>query len=171
MVYMTTLGKTPETYASNAAIVAACWQVLRQELRTETRSGWCLRFVREVVQHAYGLSHGQFYTAYRVAVTSSAPGRTLSAEPWASDLEASMKQLGYGVSLAQRLPGDIVFNWRLAAPYGHIAILMDSNTVLELSYRHSRPRSYKIRGGIVLTPLELFAPTLLARLPNPLHSS
>lgn len=129
-----------------------------------SRRGWCLQAVRLVVERALGLPPGGFYSRYGVARTTGAPGRT-DPSWWASDLEASMKRLGASVPFAARLPGDLVFSHRLAAPVGHVGILVSRGTILEVTDPRRRPRAFA-RGDVCLTPWGSWEPTLVARLPE-----
>lgn len=128
------------------------------------RPGWCLQAVRLVVEHALKLPPGGFYTRYGVARTERSIGRT-DWSWWASDLEASAKQLGLAVPFAARLPGDLVFSHELAAPIGHVAILATHGAMLEVTDPRRRPTSLT-RGAICLTPWDTWSPTLVARLPD-----
>ena len=86
------------------------------------------------------------------------------ADPWTSDLESSMKYLGYGVKSEDRQPGDLIFNWRGAKPYGHVGLLLEHGQVLENIKTSYRPKSIHLGRHLSLTPLENFSHTLIARL-------
>lgn len=151
--------------ANNRAIVRSAWKAAREDLKVETRPGYCLRTIRQIVQDAFEINHQQFYDRYRITVTTASPERTMSDVPWAADVERTMKIRNYALPLAYIKGGDIVFNYNAAAPVGHIAIMLDKNTVLENVDIRSRKHSVLLQSGLVLTPREHFEITLVARLP------
>ena len=132
--------------------------------------GWCLQFVRTVVEHALGWRSREFYARYLVAGTTRRPGTdaerltAAKGDPWASDAERSMKRLGFAVPLEDRHPGDLVFNHTAAVPVGHVGVLLDHSTVLELIDARFRPDSVLLPGSLALTRLESRPWTLCARL-------
>jgi hypothetical protein len=84
--------------------------------------------------------------------------------PYASDFEASMKALGFQIAMKDRRPGDLIFNWEAAKPYGHIGVLLDYILVLENIYHRFRSSSLLLNPHMAITPLEDFKHTLIARL-------
>lgn len=149
-----------------AAVAAANKQVpgLPQE------SGYCLKFVRLVVE--WGLFEGrtEFYKRFLVAGTSKrggTPAERLSEarlDPWAADLEASAKALGWAVPSAFRRPGDLVFNHAAAAPVGHVGILLSRGMVIEQIHPSYRPGSIHLaHGSLSITPFASRPWTLVAR--------
>lgn len=150
--------------ANNRAIVRSAWKAARGELHVETRAGYCLRTVRQIVQDALAIDHGEFYSRYRITVTTAAPKRTLADTPWAADVERTMKIKGYHLPPAYLRQGDIVFNHTAAAPVGHVGIMLDDHTVLENVDIGSRDASIKLPSGLVITPRSHFKITLVARL-------
>lgn len=156
---------------SNRRIVNAAWLAARGKLPGAPRTpGKCLAFVRVVVEYALGWHSHDLYADYLVAGTTRRPGSDAErleearADPWASDMEASCKQLGWAVPKAERLPGDLVFNHAAAIPYGHIGVLLDESTVLELIDAQYRPGSLHLPGSLALTPLESRSWSLVARI-------
>ncbi len=136
--------------------------------------GWCLRVVRLIVEHALFENRYEMYSRWLVAGTTARPGtdaervRAARANPFASDFEASMKQLGLTVPMFEREPGDLVFNHKLASPYGHVAVLMTRDLALENINPRSRPTGIRLPvANLVLTPVESVEWTLCARLPDP----
>lgn len=151
--------------ANNRAIVSSAWQAAKGELIVETRAGYCLRTVRQIVQHALAINHHDFYGKYRTTVTTAAPQRTLNHTPWAADVERTMKLKGYHIPPSYVQQGDIVFNHNAAPPIGHVGIMLDDNTVLENVDIRSRKHSVMLPSGLVITPRKYFTMTLVARLP------
>src|SRR5690606_13371980 len=135
-----------------------------------TQAGLCLAFVRSVVERACFNGRWEFYPRYLVAATTrrrGTPEERLAAarsEPWAADAEASMKQLGFAVPSLFRRPGDLVFSWKAAPPYGHVGILLNRSTIVELVNPAYRPRSVHLPGNVSLTPYGDWPVTLVARL-------
>ena len=148
----------------NAAIRAAAWQAARGEISVPKQSGLCLQLVRLIVERALFEGRYEFYDRYLVERTTQGREGRSDWTPWASDLEASMKKLGYAVPLGERQPGDLIFNHQAAAPIGHVAVLIDRDTVLENINPAYRPKSVHLGRYLSLTPLEHFRRTLLARL-------
>lgn len=134
------------------------------------KPGLCLAFVRAIVERAYYGGRWMFYSRFLVAGTTRRPGdeaeRLDAAErdPWAADIEASMKALGLAVPALLRKPGDLVFNHNAAKPYGHVGVLLNRCTIVELIDPDFRPRSVHLPGNISLTPYGDWPVTLVARL-------
>ena len=151
----------------NEQIRAAAYAAARGELLVPSSSGMCLALVRIVVERALWEGRREFYRRYLVAETSMRDGKDKGnalTDPWANDLAASMKALGYGVELEDRQPGDLIFNWKGAKPYGHVGLLLEHGQVLENIRVSYRPKSIHLGRHLSLTPLELFSYTLIARL-------
>jgi hypothetical protein len=138
-----------------------------------TRPGLCLAFVRVVAEHALKVPSHEFYTKFLVAGTTrrgGTPQQRLAearADPWASDLEASAKQLGFAVPGLLRAGGDLVFNHLASEPVGHVGILLDRNWVVESVDPRYRPDSINLPGCLSLTPYGSRGWTLVARLREP----
>lgn len=133
--------------------------------------GWCLMTVRLIVEHAFSWPNGGFYDRYLVAGTSTRGGtprerlQEAMKDKWAADIEASMKKLGFAVPALLRQPGDLVFNYRAAAPIGHVGILLTRDIVLENIRPSYRPQSIILsHGSLALTPYSSQPWTLTARL-------
>lgn len=130
--------------------------------------GYCLQFVRMVIENAMGWPSHRFYEKYLVAATSARGGDGLyaldaaRADPWAADMEASVKALKWAVPFAERQAGDLIFNHKAARPVGHVGILLTEDMVIENIKPSYRPKSIHI-GVISLTPLRYFPYTLVAR--------
>lgn len=155
----------------NDRIASAAWLAARGQLPGVPRTpGLCLKFVRVVIEHALGWHSHDLYATHLVAGTTNRPGtdeerlEEAKADPWAADMERSMKQLGFAIKAAYRQPGDVVFNHAAAKPYGHVGVLLDTNTVLELIDARYRPGSILLPGSLALTPLQSRPWTLCARL-------
>jgi hypothetical protein len=139
----------------NLKIVKACWEVVQGSLVTEGRGGFCLRFVRQVVEHAYGWKAGDFYRRFHTHTVEE----NTTTEPWARDLERSMRSNGMAVKDPQA--GDMIFDYKRAKPYGHVALMLSNSMVLELS----PTRRGFARGNINLVTLkEWGTPTTVIRL-------
>ena len=152
---------------TNERITRAAWAALKGDYPTETRPFFCLKFVRQVVEHALEQPSGDFYQRFLVRASSRKPeGTNPLLDPWAVDLEASVKHLGLAVPLEERRPGDLLFNYEAAKPYGHVAILLEHDLVAENIAPKYRPKSGIFPGSKALTPLEHFPLTLIARLPE-----
>ena len=139
----------------NLKIVRAAWEVIQGSLPVERRTGFCLRVVREIVEHAYGWKPGEFYDRYRTTKVEE----NHTHEPWARDLERSMRNAGLAVPAPQA--GDLIFNYKLGWPYGHVAVMLSHTMVLE----NSSVRRGFSRGNINLVTLkEWGTPTTVIRL-------
>ena len=136
----------------NLAIVLAATLALNGRV-AEPTPNYCLRLVREVVEHALGWEP---YTFYAVFWTHRVE-QNRTAEPWARDLERSLRAAGYAVRVGQA--GDLVFNHQLAWPYGHAGILITPNLVLDVWPHATGP-------PLRLVPIAEWAPTTIIRLPG-----
>lgn len=149
-----------------AAVAAANKQVpgLPQE------SGYCLKFVRLAVEWALFEGRSEFYKRYLVAGTSKRGGtpaeRLAEArqDPWAADMEAAAKALGWAIPSAFRRAGDLVFDHSAAAPVGHVGILLSRGMVIEQIHPRFRPTSIHLsHGSLSITPYAARPWTLVAR--------
>ena len=115
---------------------------------------YCLRFVRQVVEHAYGWAPMEFYRQFWTHTVEE----NRSGEPWARDLERSLRNAGFQVH--EPAAGDLVFNYRSAWPKGHAGVMLSDVLVLDVwpSVRGSSLR---------VTPVWVWAPTTVIRLPDP----
>lgn len=153
-----------------AAVAAANGKVPR----LPQKSGYCLMFVRLVVEWAlFGGKDGEFYRRYLVAGTSGRGGtptanlKAAQSDKWAADIEASAKKLGWPAPAILRKPGDLVFNHAAAAPVGHIGILLTRDVVLENIHPSFRPDSIHLsHSSLSITPYASRPWTLVARLPG-----
>ena len=134
----------------NKAISFTAFQVLSGKLVVDARPYYCLSTVRGVIEAAMGWCWGEFYKRYLI---TKADG-TDPNEPAARDMQKSLRQLGYDVKPEDRQAGDIITNWKLAYPYGHIAILLTKDLILENSPTH-RPGAYR-NGELSITPYSAF---------------
>lgn len=155
--------------STNDRIRTAAYQAAAGKIDMPDRPGLCLTLVRLVIEAALFDGRYELYDRFLVAGTSRRTGDDVGnhrADPWAADLEASVKELQLNVPIFDRLPGDIVFNHLAAAPYGHVGILVERGLVLE-NIRHAyRPDSVHLDPHMALTPFEHFPITLVARLPE-----
>jgi hypothetical protein len=117
----------------NQKIARSALDVLAGTLKIETRPWFCLRAVRQIVQAATG---ADFYGRYLVKETSMREGKHVGNsrnDPWAADIESSLRHLGLSVKPEDMRAGDIVCSWKSAKPYGHIGIALGPDLVLENS--------------------------------------
>ena len=114
---------------------------------------YCLRFVRQVVERAYGWPAYEFY---RVFWTHRVEENRTS-EPFARDLERSLRNAGLQVDTPQA--GDLVFNHRVAWPYGHAGVMLSDVLVIDA---WPNPRGPPLR----VTPVWDWNPTTIIRLPD-----
>lgn len=130
-----------------------------------------MKAVRVILEKALGLEPHELYARYLVAGTTRRHGsdreRLAAArvDPWAADMEASFKKLSMGVPYSERMPGDLVFDHNAAAPFGHVAVLLDRDTIVENIDPRFRPASLHLRhGSLSVTPLWERRWTLVVRL-------
>jgi hypothetical protein len=126
------------------------------------RRGYCLMLVRLIVEGALGWSDGDLYRRFGVARTTRGAATRTDWSWFAADMEASAKRLGWPVPVADRRAGDLVFSHELAAPVGHVAVLLTPSLMLEAADPARRPRAFS-RGDLCITPFGAWEPTLVAR--------
>jgi hypothetical protein len=148
----------------NDAIARAAWKAARGEITVPGSPGNCLAVVRLIIEAALWGGREEFYRRYLVARTSRGHETRTDWVPYAADIEASMKLLRYAVPFEERRAGDLIFNHRLAAPVGHVGLLLDRSSVLENTTPKNRPHSLLLGRSLCLTPVEHFETTLVARL-------
>lgn len=135
-----------------------------------TTPGLCLAFVRVVVEKGLGLPSRELYRRWLVAGTTFRPGddaQRLAAahiDPWANDMQASMKKLGLGVPYILRQAGDLIFATEPPKPFGHVGILLSRGWVLELIAPGNRPTSINLARNVSVTPIGDRKWSLVARL-------
>lgn len=157
---------------TNERIANTCWQIAGgNTLLDKLAHGFCLQGVRLVIEYALHWPSHDLYRRYLVAGTTGREGgeaerlAAARADPYASDLEASMKRLGLAIPGEAKQPGDLVFDYERAKPIGHTGIYLGNNLILEVVSPAHRPRSFS-RANICLTPYPDWSPTLVARLPQ-----
>ena len=114
---------------------------------------YCLRLVREIVEHAYGWAPNEFYRVFWTHRVEE----NRSGEPFARDLERSLRAAGLQVPTPQA--GDLVFNHHVAWPYGHAGIMLSDILVLDVWPGARAP-------PLRLTPVRDWNPTTIIRLPG-----
>lgn len=136
----------------NAAIAAAAALALAGGVAQPTDTGYCLQFVREVVEHALGWPDRAFYRRYWVQRVEEND----TSEPWARDLERSLRDLGYAVD--EPRAGDLVFDFTYR-PVGHVGVMLTNDVVLDV---------FPVGGVPTLrvTPVSVWAPTTIIRFPE-----
>lgn len=155
---------------TNEQIVAAAVDAANGKISTlPTRPGYCLAFVRCVVERALWNGQWRLYDKYLIDGTTKRgddPKKRLKEaqeDPWASDMERSMKLLGMAVPALLRKPGDLVFNYHAAAPIGHVGILLSRGLVIENIHPTYRKNSVHLGNSISITPYASLPWTLVAR--------
>lgn len=134
-----------------------------------TKPGLCLAFVRCVIEDALKLPSHELYRRFLVAGTSrrgndpAANLREAKTDPWAADLEASAKKLGWAIPALLRKPGDVVFCHEAAKPVGHVAIVLSRGLVIENIHPNYRPNSIHLGNSLSITPYAAAPWTLVAR--------
>ena len=146
------------------AIMEAGFKVLNGVLRPVKRPGYCLAFVRQIVEHALDMEPGEFYKEFVDPYFKLRPGERLGVDihpRWARGAERALRVAGLAVPLLAMRPGDLLFSYRVSRPYGHVGILMPGNLVLENT---TADRGWKKegRGAIRLTPLSEWDPITTA---------
>lgn len=156
---------------SNEKIIASALKATNHLIRgIPSKPGWCLKHVRLIVEDALWNGRVQLYSTHLVAGTSRRPGtpterqQAAKLDPWASDLEASVKKLGLAIPFMLRKPGDLIFNHNGAKPYGHVGILITRDLVLENIDPNYRPKSTHLTHSMSVTPVRNHPWTLVARL-------
>lgn len=134
-------------------IVQAAYDVLRGDVQAEPKSsGLCLALVRVVIEHAFYGGAWRFYDLHRTVIVN--PRERASQDPYARDMEASLRDQGmalplprvpYGNDLSRYIdpsaldtvePGTLIFRWDTAKDrngvyVGHVGIVMPGRLVLE----------------------------------------
>jgi hypothetical protein len=136
----------------NKQIVRAAWMVYKTPPSVfEKEPGWCLAFVRHILQSAFPSTPKDpraWLEKYAFArVETPLPNRTW----WARDFERTVSQVGLAVDKKDLQPGDLVFKWdtaklKLSKPLdvlyqgmpdaqhiyvGHVGILVAEGVVME----------------------------------------
>jgi hypothetical protein len=134
-----------------AIALTASWAL--DGLVAEAVPNYCLRLVREIVEHAAGMQPWGFYEVF--LVTRVEENHTV--EPWARDLERSMRLMGLAVHHPRE--GDIVFNYNLGGVYGHAGIMLTDELVLDVWPSASGP-------PLRVSHVDDWGPTTIARIPE-----
>lgn len=140
----------------NQRIVDTAYALVRGELKAEpTSAGLCLQLARVVIEAALYQGRWVLYPVYRTIVVE--PLKRASQDPYARDLEASLRDHGMALDLPRTgpagdparyvdlaaadeqgllEPGDLLFRWDTAQDkagvfIGHVGILMPGSLVLE----------------------------------------
>lgn len=166
------------TFNPNALVLESAYAGLRGEIALPLQSGLCLAMVRIIIENAFDLESNEWYHIWRTYVVPRGPDE--NHDPWARDMEASLRNAGMEVALPRAggpkgdetryvvlledllKPGDLLFRWDSPQRPGHVGILMPGNTVLENVRRDYRPVGLW-RGAIALTPLGSWPVTTVIR--------
>ena len=136
----------------------------------ETRPGYCLKVVRQIVEDGLDLAPGEFYHRWIYPNFKLKPGETPEdIKPyWARGAERALREAGLAVhSVKDAEPGDLVFSWRSSYPYGHVGVLLDGKLILENTYARRRGWKRDGQGALRITPMrEWDQITTLVRIEN-----
>ena len=134
-------------------IVQAAYDVLRGDVRDEPKgAGLCIALVRVVIERAFYAGQWRFDDLHRTVIVN--PRERASQDPYASDMEASLRDQGMALPLPRVLcgndlsryidptaldtaqPGTLLFRWdtakyRNGVYVGHGGILVPGRLVLE----------------------------------------
>ncbi len=147
--------------SANKAILEALGRWFNGKAELDEREGYCLGFVTSVLREALALPIPEFYDRY-VRERADPVEHWVQDEPWARDVQKSLRALGMGVEKPE--PGDLLFVWRDAKSetwtareghevyIGHVGVLLAPGGVLENVRAAWRPQSFN-RGEIQFTPL------------------
>jgi cell wall-associated NlpC family hydrolase len=112
----------------NDLIVQAVYDAMAGKYPIEQAPMFCLKVVRQVVERAFGWSAGTFHKNYWKEKVEE----NKTKEPWARDVQRSLRNMGKQIPFNERQAGDLVFIWQAAFPYGHVGILMfDGDFIFE----------------------------------------
>lgn len=176
----------------NQRIMDSAHAALRGDISLPAKSGMCLALVRVVLEHALWGGRWHWYDNYLTHSVSDKPAGIM--EPWARDMEASLKEQGMArgahrigpegdpgryvdLALTKPIPGDLLFRWDTAkhesgAYIGHVGIAVHGGLVLENirpTYRDKRAGLW--RGPTRITPLGAWPITTLIRFRPEDHGS
>lgn len=165
----------PPSY-TNEAISETIDAVIRGDVPgLPATPGWCLTFVRLIIERALGWPSHRLYH-WRTQVVERPAGDD-GGTPWARDMERSLRSAGmelegprYGppndprryVRPTRLTAGDLLFRWDAAWPVGHVALYAGRGVVLESVDPAGRPGSFA-RGVTVLSPLGFWPVTTAVR--------
>ena len=119
----------------------------------ESRSGFCLRWTRQVVQSVYGSKYDAYWTASATETMAKVKG-----SPYAVKVDNTLPAGGSQV-------GDILLKGtKTSGKYGHVGIRVIGNKVAENSSAHTSGTDREARG---LRSLDAFGSfELIMRLPE-----
>ena len=150
-------------------IVDTAYRVLRGSLRVPTKRGWCLAFVRVIIEQTFDMAPGEFYERWVDPYFTLNNGEKLNKDispRWARGAERAMRASGIVVATKAMEPGDLIFSYRVSKPYGHVALLMPGKLVLENTYAN-RGWRHPDFDAVRLTPLREWDPvTTVIRIPE-----
>lgn len=166
----------------NEKIARAAWEALFGRYSAyQTTPGYCLAFVRRVLETALGKHDGWLYQ-HAVTEWVQPAGYERDFGHWARDAERSLRNLGMILTGDRPRAGDLVFNydtaevspglWREYFPerafedgvnIGHVGIVLEHGTILENVKPSYRPHSVH-HGALALTPAHVaWEPTSVIR--------
>lgn len=137
-------------YSTNARIIATLLSVMEGKTFVYNEApGWCLRALRYVIQAALDIDSVEFWRRYRTRISTrnTDPARSY----WATDVMASLREEAEQIPLEQIKGGDVIFSWKLGAPFGHCAVMLTP----KLCYENTRQaRAQKLHGYNGITVVE-----------------
>jgi len=163
---------------SNEKILRSIDKAINNELPMPIPAGFCLKLVRLIVEDALSIDFYRTFLTHRVERADGDDN-----DPWARDLERSMRNAGLGILAPQAnqryvgnriikehaLPGDLLFRHDVAPTpagtnVGHVGILMHHGLVFENINPKFRPEGFN-RRSTSMTPLAFYRVTLVVRIP------
>ena len=134
-----------------------------------TEPGWCLAFVRTIVEQAFDMAPGEFYERWVDPFFALNQGERVGIDigpRWARGAERALRAAGLAVHPSKMQPGDLLFSYKVSKPFGHTAILLDGKMVLENTGAHGGWQNPGM-GAVRYTPLRMWDPvTTVVRLPE-----
>lgn len=148
-------------------IVETSYRVLRGTIKVPKRPGYCLAFVRSVVEQAFDLPPHTFYSKWVDPnfhlVANEVFGSDIHPR-WARGAERAFRAAKLTVPIEEMQPGDLLFSYKVSKPYGHVGILLPGKLVLE-NTTADRGWRQPNSGAVRLTPLRQWSPvTTVVRL-------
>jgi len=162
-------------------ITASAHAAIRGDIKLPTQPGLCLAMTRIIIEHAFQWPSHHWYRWRTITVNRSPRANT---DPWARDMEASLRAARMDVVLpragpagdptryvdlgdADLEPGDLLFRWDTARSetgdwIGHIGVYIGHELVLENVNPTFRPGAMS-RGATVLSRLGEWPVTTVIR--------
>lgn len=104
----------------NDLIVQAVYDAMAGKYPVELRPLYCLKLARQVVEYGFGWPSGEFHRQYWKEKVEE----NKTKEPWARDVQRSLRRMGKQIPFEDRMAGDLGFIWQAAFPVGHCGVIM-----------------------------------------------